>query len=114
MPSVVPMRPSAHTTQNAADAQSRKGISLVSILRSTTRGRTSALLPRTRPMLATLLPRILPSDTPLDPFKAATTLTRSSGADVANATTVKPTMIGRIDRAKAREAAPRTIHSEPA
>jgi hypothetical protein len=64
-------------------------------------------------MLATLLPRIFPREIPSEPLKAAIRLTRSSGAEVANATTVNPTIAGLIEKERARDADPLTIHSEP-
>ena len=49
-----------------------------------------ALIPNTSEILAILDPITFPIAISLVPFNAALTLTRSSGADVPKATTVKP------------------------
>ena len=49
-----------------------------------------AVIPKTKPMLAILDPITLPNEISEEPSKAACKLTKSSGADVAKETTVKP------------------------
>ncbi len=72
------------------------------------------LIPNTRAMLITLLPRILPRDIPPDPFTAATRLTSNSGAEVAKDTIVRPTITGLTANMTAVDAAPSTSIDDPA
>lgn len=60
-----------------------------------------AVTPNTNPMFATLDPITFPNDKPGDPLRAACTLTMSSGALVANDTTVNPIII--LDRFSFKE-----------
>lgn len=76
-------------------------------------GLIAALIPRTRAMLITLLPRIFPIDIPPDPLKAATRLTSNSGADVAKETMVRPTITGLTANMMAVDAAPSTSSEDP-
>lgn len=52
-----------------------------------------AVIPNTRPILAIFEPKTLPKAKSALPSTAATRLTKSSGTEVANDTTVSPTII---------------------
>lgn len=56
-------------------------------------GKIKAVTPKTSPMLAILEPITFPKEISEEPSKAACKLTNSSGADVANDTTVIPITI---------------------
>jgi hypothetical protein len=60
-----------------------------------------------------LLPTTLPTAIILLPLIEETTLIKSSGEDVPNATTVKPITVGDKPRLRARRADPFTSHSAP-
>ena len=66
-----------------------------------------------RPILAMLDPITFPSAISLLPFKAATTLTNSSGALVAKATKVKPITTFDTRSFNATPTLPRTRNSPP-
>ena len=72
-----------------------------------------AVIPNTNPILAILDPMTFPRAISEKPFNAAFTLTISSGAEVANETTVKPMTI--LDRCSLKDKATeeRTRNSPP-
>ncbi len=76
-------------------------------------GFMTELIPNTRAMLITLLPRMLPRDIPPEPFTAATRLTSNSGAEVAKETIVRPTITGLTANMTAVDAAPSTSRDDP-
>ena len=76
-------------------------------------GEIRAVKPRTSKMFAILEPTILPMEIPAEPFKADFMLTTNSGADVPNATIVKPMMIVGMCNLLAIATAPFTIYSAP-
>ena len=75
--------------------------------------RIIALIPKTRAIFITLLPRILPTAISPEPLSAATKLTRSSGAEVAKETMVSPTIIGLTENIRAVDDDPLTRNSDP-
>ncbi len=79
-------------TRSTADESITNGISLVMMLFSTLMGRTMAVIPMMASMLKILLPTVLPTASPALPSMAEITLITSSGAEVPNATTVRPTI----------------------
>ena len=79
----------AHAT-NASDDSSTSGISLVMVFFCTFIGITTAVSPTIIKMLKILLPTTLPIANCALPFIDDTRLTISSGADVPNATIVRP------------------------
>jgi len=89
------------------------GTSLVTTRADTCRGRSIALIPRTRPTLAKFDPMTLPMARSGLPVMDATTEIMSSGADVPMETTVRPTTIGLTLSGAASLALPRTSHSAP-
>jgi hypothetical protein len=89
------------------------GISIVMICFFITTGLITALIPNTRAILMTLLPKIFPMDIPPDPLKAATRLTSNSGAEVAKETMVRPTITGLTANIMAVDAAPTTSSVDP-
>ena len=76
-------------------------------------GLTNAAVPRTRPILAILLPKALPTARSLEPLKDALTETSSSGADVPNPKIVSPISIGDRPKLRAVALAPVTKRSAP-
>jgi hypothetical protein len=56
---------------------------------------------------------MLPRDIPPEPLKAATRLTRSSGAEVARDTMVRPIIMGLTANITAVDAAPSTSQDDP-
>lgn len=72
-----------------------------------------AVIPKTNPIFAILLPITLPKEISLKPSSAAFTLTKSSGAEVAKDTTVKPMTIFEIRNRKERATEERTRYSPP-
>ena len=89
------------------------GISRQTTRAWTSRGRTSAVRPRIRPMLARLEPITFPMARFGFPPIAATVHTTNSGADVPNETIVSPTTIGLTPSDAASRAEPLTSHSAP-
>ncbi len=69
--------------------------------------------PTTSRMFATFEPTTLPTASPGLPDRLASTVTASSGADVANETTVRPTTSGDSPKDRAIVLAPRTRISPP-
>ena len=80
---------------------------------STCKGRTIAEIPRARPILAMLLPIIVPIAMPSDPFIDAVKLTANSGLEVPKATMVRPITMGFIPRLRDSLYEPLTSHSAP-
>ena len=80
----------------------------------TTTGPMRAAIPRTSRTLAMFEPTTLPTARSGLPSCTAWKVTASSGADVAKATTVRPTTRGDIPTAAAIPLAPRTRSSPPA
>ncbi len=113
MPSIRPILESMQRSQNTKDINIMYGISTLTICSFIITGFIIALIPRTRAIFITLLPRILPSDIPPEPLKAATRLTKSSGAEVANETIVRPTITGLTANIMAVDAAPSTRSDDP-
>ena len=72
-----------------------------------------AVIPRTKPIFATLDPTTLLIAIEGDPFKAAFKLTKSSGSDVAKETTVKPITIFEILNLRDNATEARTKKSPP-
>ncbi|GAA0762694.1 hypothetical protein GCM10009433_23290 [Psychroflexus lacisalsi] len=72
-----------------------------------------AVRPRTKPMLAIFEPITFPSEISEKPDKAACKLTRSSGAEVANETTVRPMIIFDILNLNERATEDLTKNSPP-
>ena len=76
-------------------------------------GKMSAVKPNTNPMLAILDPIIFPNEISGCPESAASKLIKSSGAEVANQTTVIPTTKVEILSRSAKETEPFTKNSPP-
>jgi hypothetical protein len=79
----------------------------------TTRGYIRPEIPRIKKRLKLLLPITLPNEASLRPFTAEIELTTNSGADVPNATTVKPMAIFEILNFLAMDDEPFTRKSAP-
>jgi hypothetical protein len=95
------------------DAEIIMGNSLLRMGCSTLRGEISADNPRINPMLAILLPIILPKAILSVFLIIATKLTHASGDEVPKATTVSPMIIGLIPKNLAILDEPRTSPSPP-
>jgi len=89
-------------------------INKISIFLSTINGFTIALKPMPRVIFVILLPIMFPIETPTEPLAIAIKLTKNSGAEVANARIVRPTIIGRIEKESAKADVPFTSQLEPA
>ncbi len=89
-----------NTRTNKAEINTT-GISLFITLRSTFIGRISDTMPIIAHILNILLPTTLPIAISPEPFIADMTLIASSGADVPNATTVRPTTSSEIPMRRA-------------
>jgi len=113
MPSIRPIFESIQSNQNIKEIKIIYGISILMICFFIVTGFITALIPRTRAMLITLLPSIFPIDIPPDPLYAATRLISSSGADVARETIVRPMTTGLIANIMAVDAAPSTNMDDP-
>ena len=85
----------------------------MNLLESIVIGATMAVIPRTRPMLAILLPITLPIANSGAASNEARMATASSGADVPNAITVAPITNGLIFKNRARRVLPFTRKSAP-
>jgi len=70
-------------------------------------------MPSTSPMFAMFEPTTVPSPTSLETFSAPIVETNSSGAVVANAMTVTPTVAARSPIPSAARPAPATSNSAP-
>ncbi len=113
MPSVNPILQSMHKIQKRIDINIINGRSNCTICFLISTFRIIALMPKTSAILITLLPRIFPMEISPEPLRAATKLTRSSGADVANETIVSPTITGLTENINAVDEEPLTRNSEP-
>ena len=80
---------------------------------STFNGKIIAVIPRTRPILAILLPIIFPIAISLDSFIEAVKLTANSGLEVPKAITVNPIINGLMPSSRDKFDEPLTSHSAP-
>jgi hypothetical protein len=109
----LPIEPVWLTATTAADTPSMNSTWPLNARSRGKMGWISAGSPSTSSTLAMLLPTMLPIATPENPFSPAYTEVRSSGAEVPNATTVRPTTTGEIEARFDRPSAPRTSKSPP-
>ena len=107
------VRSGAIIAQSMTAASRDSGQSRRSSVRSITSGQISAERPATTSRLNRLEPRTLPTAISLAPWSAAVTLTASSGAEVPNATMVRPTSSGDTPSRRASADAPATNLSAP-
>ena len=112
-PSIRPSVEFIVNTKRYADIASMIGISRLTTDGSLFIGLNMADNPSTRAMLQILLPTTFPTAIMLLPWIEEIRLTTSSGADVPNATTVKPMTIGLTPKLRARLEDPFTNHSAP-
>ena len=91
---------------NTIEASTQRGISLLNVPFVTLIGTIAAVQPTIIKALNILLPTTLPIAISELPFKADTTLTVNSGAEVPNATIVSPITKLEILKRLATEAAP--------
>ena len=113
MPSIRLRNVSRNSDTVSNDTASSAGISRRSVAYLSSIGLTRAVAPITRPILTMFEPMALPNARPGSFCRAATTETRISGAEVANATTVRPIISGATPRFRAVAAAPCTKRSAP-
>ena len=107
------MRPSNEASSARIDTPIIRGISKRTSRRETVNGRSKAAKPRTKSMLAMLLPTTLPMFNAEWSERSAVSPTASSGEPVPQATTVKPTTNDETPNVRASCAAPRTSSSAP-
>ena len=113
MPSPRERWPSRRHSGTAMAEPSKIGISRLMSRLSMSGGRSRAVIPRIRLMLAAQEPITVPSAMGCTLSSAALVDTASSGAEVPYATTVKPITSGLTPKALASPAEPRIIHSAP-
>ena len=99
---------------NTIEASTQRGISLLNVPFVTLIGTIAAVQPTIIKALNILLPTTLPIAISELPFKADTTLTVNSGAEVPNATIVSPITKLEILKRLATEAAPSGKALDPA
>lgn len=107
-PSLKSSRPSMMTIVASAVAIKSIGSSIFSIPSLIGIAEMSVVTPSTSAMFAMLEPKAFPTASVLAPSRAAMPDTISSGADVPNATMVRPTSIGVMPRLSAVATAPST------
>ena len=94
-------------------AKRLKGISLQTTPLVTDKGKIIAAQPRTRKILAVVLPKILPKAIPVLFLTLAIILTKSSGEDVPRATTVRPMTRSDTLNRRAMDVAPSISNPAP-